>query len=94
VPGTNADETWRDVMTLFGESASRAVVSVEPQYALEFMRRASEAGLPALEIGRVGGDRIRMSIDGRVVIDEALQEIERMWSTAIENAFERSRAVA
>jgi phosphoribosylformylglycinamidine synthase len=94
VPGTKADETWRDVMTLFGESASRAVVSVEPQYALEFMRRASEAGLPALEIGRVGGDRIRMSIDGRVVIDEALQEIERMWSTAIENAFERSRAVA
>jgi len=94
VPGVGADDRWRDVMTLFGESASRAVVSVEPQYASEFLRRAADAGVPAVEIGRVGGDRIRMSVDGRMALDEPLQDVERMWSTAIENYFERSRAVA
>jgi phosphoribosylformylglycinamidine synthase len=93
-PGTNADEMWRDVMTLFGESASRAVVSVEPQYAPEFLHRAADAGVPAMDIGRVGGDRIRMSVDGRVVVDDTLHEIERLWSTAIGSYFERSRAVA
>jgi len=93
-PGTNADEMWRDLMTLFGESASRAVVSVEPQYAPEFLHRAADAGVPAMDIGRVGGDRIRMSVDGRVVVDDTLHEIERLWSTAIGSYFERSRAVA
>ena len=93
-PGTNADEMWRDVMTLFGESASRVVVSVEPRYASEFLHRAADAGVPAMDIGRVGGERIRMSVDGRVVLDAALGEIERLWSSAIGNYFERSRAVA
>jgi hypothetical protein len=35
-----------------------------------------------------------MSVDGRVVLDESLHEIERLWSTAIGSYFERSRAVA
>jgi phosphoribosylformylglycinamidine synthase len=93
LPGVG-DDQWRDVMTLFGEAASRAVVSVEPQYASELLRRAANAGVPAVEIGRVGGDRIRLSVDGRVAIDESLRDVERMWSTTIENFFERSRAVA
>ena len=93
LPGVG-DDQWRDVMTLFGESASRAVVSVETQYASEFLRRAADAGVPAVEIGRVGGERIRLSVDGRVAIDEPLRDVERMWSTTIENFFERSRAVA
>jgi phosphoribosylformylglycinamidine synthase len=93
-PGTNAEVTWRDVMTLFGESASRVVISVEPRYASEILHRAADAGVPAMDIGRVGGERIRMSVDGRVVLDAALDEIERLWSSAIGNYFERSRAVA
>jgi phosphoribosylformylglycinamidine synthase II len=83
-----------DIATLFGESASRVVVSVEAARVDELMRAAAAAGVPARRIGTVGGDRIRITIDGRVAIDEPLAEAERIWSTAIGDYFARTRAVA
>ena len=74
-----------DVATLFGESASRAIVSAAPARAHELLARASDIGVPATVIGRVGGNHIRIAIDGRVVIDEPLTASEQVWSTAIEN---------
>jgi hypothetical protein len=44
--------------------------------------------VPVSVIGRVGGNHIRLSVDGRIVIDEALGVAERMWSTAIDRYFE------
>jgi phosphoribosylformylglycinamidine synthase len=83
-----------DVATFFGESASRVVVSVDAAYADELMRTAAAAGVPAVRIGAVGGDRIRIAIDGRAAIDEPLAEAEHIWSTAIADYFARTRAVA
>jgi phosphoribosylformylglycinamidine synthase len=74
--------------TAFGESASRVVVSVAAERAHELLARASAAGVPVSVIGRVGGNHIRLSVDGRIVIDEALGVAERMWSTAIDRYFE------
>ena len=45
-------------------------------------------------IGVVGGDRIRVSVEGERVLDEPLAAAELIWSTAIEDYFERRRAVA
>jgi phosphoribosylformylglycinamidine synthase subunit PurL len=94
VPAVDADAGFSDIATLFGESASRVVVSVDPANADEVMARAAAAKLPAVVIGRVGGERIVMKVNGRVVIDEVSTEAERIWSTAIEQHFEQSRAVA
>ena len=44
--------------------------------------------------GIVGGDRIRVSVDGARILDESLAVAERIWSTAIEDYFERRLAVA
>jgi phosphoribosylformylglycinamidine synthase len=55
---------------------------------------AAAANLPAVQIGVVGGDRIRVSVEGVRVLDESLASAERIWSTAIEHYFERRRAVA
>jgi hypothetical protein len=55
---------------------------------------AAAAHLPAARIGVVGGDRIRVSIDRARVLDEPLAAAELIWSTAIEDCFERRRAVA
>jgi len=55
---------------------------------------AAGAGVPATVIGRVGGDRIRVSIAGRLVLDEPLATAEHVWSTAIESRVESERALA
>ena len=85
---------WRNVATLFGESASRVVVSVSPDRVESLLSMAAAANLPAAQIGIVGGDRIRVSVEGERVLDEPLAATELVWSTAIEEYFERRRAVA
>jgi phosphoribosylformylglycinamidine (FGAM) synthase-like enzyme len=94
VQGVAAAPGWRDVATLFGESASRAVVAVSPEHVDQLLAMAASVNLPAARIGVVGGDRIRVSIEGERVLDEPLAASELIWSTAIEEYFERRRAVA
>jgi phosphoribosylformylglycinamidine synthase len=90
-----AADDFELVATLFGESASRVVVSVDPARAPELLQRAAAAHVPAAAIGRVGGDRIRIAVDGVVALDESRADAERLWSTSIEQYFEgRSRAIA
>jgi phosphoribosylformylglycinamidine (FGAM) synthase-like enzyme len=83
-----------DIATLFGEAASRVVVSVAPEREHQFMAQAAAAGVPATVIGRVGGNHIRLSIDGRIAVDEALKVAEQIWSTAIDTYFESKKAIA
>ena len=85
---------FADVVTLFAESPSRVVVSVEPSSEAELRDLAARHNVPVRRIGVVGGPRIQMSIDGRNVIDEPLPEVERIWNTAIERYFEVARAIA
>jgi phosphoribosylformylglycinamidine synthase len=78
------------VQTLFGESASRAVVSTSPAQAQDVIARAAREGVPASVVGRVGGTRVRLSVDGRVAVDVAVADAESAWETAIPRRFERS----
>jgi phosphoribosylformylglycinamidine synthase len=94
VPAVASDAGFGDLTTLFSESASRVVVSVAPAREAELLSLAAREQVPARRIGVVGGDRIRMAIDGRIVIDEALADAERAWTTAIERRFEPERAIA
>jgi phosphoribosylformylglycinamidine synthase II len=82
------------VATLFGESASRVIVSVEAGRAAELVAMADTAGVPAAVVGRVGGDRIRIAVAGESAIDEPLAEAEDLWAHAIGRWFDRPRAVA
>jgi len=70
--------------TLFGESASRIVVSVASAHLDAVMTAAGEAGVTAREIGRVGGDNIRLSVNGTVAVDIPVSVAETAWATAIE----------
>jgi phosphoribosylformylglycinamidine synthase len=69
--------------TLFGESASRVIVSVEPGSAAAVLASAEAAGVPAARIGRTGGGAVRISVAGRVVIDCALSEAEARWGQSL-----------
>ena len=85
---------FADLATLFGESASRVIVSTSPARAQDLVRMAAAANVPAKLIGRTGGARIRIVVEGRTLIDEPLDEAEQLWSTAIEKYFVRPRAIA
>ncbi|MGH9387593.1 MAG: phosphoribosylformylglycinamidine synthase subunit PurL [Vicinamibacterales bacterium] len=70
--------------TLFGESASRIVVSTTTERWPRLMSAAQAARVPAVVVGETGGDRIQISVNGHLEIDSAVGAAEQMWSTAIE----------
>jgi phosphoribosylformylglycinamidine synthase II len=72
---------------LFGESASRVVVSVVPEHVTTVLQRAAAAKVPARVIGQTGGSRLRLAVAGDIVIDQSADEAERVWSTAIDRYF-------
>jgi len=93
-PVESAVSAFTDTATLFGESASRVVISIDRARTAEFEALATEANVPIAVIGRVGGDRIQVSIAGRQVLDEPLADAEHLWASAIGQHFESQRAIA
>jgi len=81
------DEALNIAAALFGESASRVVVSVAPEQVTTVLRLAAAAGVPARVIGQTGGSRLRIAVAGEIVIDQSVDEAERVWSTAIDRYF-------
>jgi phosphoribosylformylglycinamidine synthase len=92
-PVASGAVSFNDIATLFGESASRAVVSTAAENVDLILALAQAAEVPARRIGTVGGDRIRIAIES-VVVDELVADAERIWSTALDEHFESSRAIA
>jgi phosphoribosylformylglycinamidine synthase subunit PurL len=91
IPATNvtADSEIDTAAALFGESASRVVLSVPADSVTSVLEHAAAANVPAGVIGRTGGNRLRMAVAGRMVIDQAVDAAERTWSTALEQYFVR-----
>ena len=80
--------------TLFGESASRVVISTEPDRLEAVLTLARAAGVPAERIGRTGGHSIRISVASDVVIDCSVAEAEARWSSSLANWMESRALVA
>jgi phosphoribosylformylglycinamidine synthase II len=92
IPGSRVQGSpASDIATLFGESASRAVVSIGARDRDTLLQMAADAGVPAKLIGRTGGSRLIVRVDGREVLNVVTADAERMWSTAIARHF-RGRA--
>jgi phosphoribosylformylglycinamidine synthase subunit PurL len=78
----------RAASTLFSESASRAIVSVAGGQTKTVLARAAALGVPAAVIGRTGGDRIVMRVDGDGGIDCTVAEAEQHWTNGLAKYFE------
>jgi phosphoribosylformylglycinamidine synthase len=70
---------------LFGESATRAVISVVTDHVAVVLQRAAAANVPARVIGQTGGNRVRIAVAGRIAIDVAVDRAEHTWSSAIDD---------
>ena len=86
---TDADGT---ISALFGEGASRVVISVRKNDVGRVTEVAAAASIPCLTLGRSGGKRIRIAIGGEDVIDAPLDEVAQAWSTGVSRYFEESAA--
>ena len=64
------DHTW-----LFAESASQAVLSVAAERVDRVLRTADGAGVPALVLGRVGGDRLLLGD----LVELPLSDVRAAW---------------
>ena len=85
VPATgDVPAAFRVHATLFGESASRVVVSARPEKLDALLAMAKELAVPARVIGTTGGERITLKVDGATVVDVAASDAETRWSTSIE----------
>ena len=78
----------RDAL-LFGESQSRIILSTRPTAVESILSRAAEAGVPAAQIGTVGGDRLVLEVEpGKVSdgcrIDLPIGQVSNRWVHAIE----------
>ncbi len=70
---------------LFSESQARAVVAILPGQTDRFLAAAERYGVPALEVGESGGDRLVIEADGGR-IDVEVEALRETWSTALPRA--------
>ena len=80
----STDARMNEAAALFGESASRVIVSLPSDNVTEVLQQAAAARVPARVIGETGGNLLRIAVDGRVVVDMPVSDAERVWSGTIE----------
>ncbi|MEM7244321.1 MAG: phosphoribosylformylglycinamidine synthase subunit PurL [Acidobacteriota bacterium] len=75
----------RDDVALFSETQARALVSVKADDVADLLVAAGEAGVTAMELGSVGGDRVTIRRDGRSLVDVSLADLRTGWEGSLPN---------
>jgi phosphoribosylformylglycinamidine synthase len=71
---------------LFGEDASRVVLSCDPGNVSRIQQLAVKYGLSADPIGETIPDKIEIQLDGRVVVSAKVNELNSLYEGALEQA--------
>ena len=71
------------VAALFSETPSRIVITFAANSLESIQRIASHHNCPMQLIGRVGGDALRVSLNGQTVVDSAVSTLEQAWRAAL-----------
>ena len=71
---------------LFGEAQSRIVFTVKPDDGEMVQDTVVGTGARAVPIGRVGGDRLRLTVSGETVVDEAVADLAAPHRSSIPEA--------
>ncbi len=72
---------------LFGETQSRIVISCKPLDAVKVVERAKLMGVPAVQIGKVGGDKLTIRTGGNN-FNWDLRELHDLWWNSIARAMQ------
>src|ERR1700758_1012457 len=71
---------------LFGEDASRVVMSCDPAQLAGIKQVAAKYGLAVDVLGETVPDQIEMKLDGRVVVSASVAELREIYESALESA--------
>jgi phosphoribosylformylglycinamidine synthase II len=71
---------------LFGEDASRVVISCDQSKLSRIKQTAAKYGLSAEEIGETISDQLEIKLDGRVVVSTTVSELRSSFEGALESA--------
>jgi len=77
---------------LFGEDASRIVISCDLANVARIKEVASKHGISAEQLGETGSSGFEIMIDGGVVISAPVAELRDSYENALERAFRSERA--
>jgi phosphoribosylformylglycinamidine synthase len=69
--------------TLFSESPSRIIISFNAKDANDIEAIARRSNAPLAIIGRVGGDAIRITVNGNEAIESDVKKLEDAWRNAL-----------
>ncbi|MBV9340452.1 MAG: phosphoribosylformylglycinamidine synthase II, partial [Acidobacteria bacterium] len=69
---------------LFGEDASRILVSLEPGKLAAVNELVTKHGISADVLGETSGERLEIQVDGRVVVSAAVSELKGCYEEALE----------
>ncbi|HWR36481.1 MAG TPA: phosphoribosylformylglycinamidine synthase subunit PurL [Clostridia bacterium] len=71
---------------LFGENASRVLLSCDSKQLGRIQQVASNHGITCSQIGTTAADGFSISIDGAKVLSAKVPELRQVWSSALERA--------
>ena len=71
---------------LFGEDASRILISCDPRYLERIKQLAGQYGLSAEKIGVTVPDKLEISVDGKPAANAPVSELKTMWAKALGEA--------
>ena len=70
---------------LFGEDASRIVLSCDPANVSRIQQIAEKHGIAAEVLGETIPERLEISFDGQVVVSAAVSELDQAYESALES---------
>jgi phosphoribosylformylglycinamidine synthase subunit PurL len=82
------------VAQLFGETPSRVVVSFDESQRTRFERIAAQARAPFRVVGRVGGTRLRIKVNGDELVAQTVADLEAVWRSALGSKLQAEVLVA
>ena len=70
---------------LFGEDASRIVLSCDPANVSRIQEIAEKLGIAAVVLGETIPERLEISLDGQVVVSSAVADLDQVYESALES---------
>ncbi|HEY2390924.1 MAG TPA: phosphoribosylformylglycinamidine synthase subunit PurL [Candidatus Angelobacter sp.] len=87
--GAEVDLNSNGVFTeavLFGETASRVLISCDPKKASDIQQIAVRWGIQADQIGRTVPEKLEIRIDGKIAVSAKVSDLRQVWDTALTRA--------
>jgi phosphoribosylformylglycinamidine synthase len=71
---------------LFGEDASRVLISCTPENTERIQQISVEYGVAALSIGATSPQNVDIVLDGKMVVSAPVSELKQAWESALTRA--------